>query len=110
LTVIGRYITEKLLNAFSAGCLPIYFGTREVFNVFNEDAFVFYDTKHPEQALDKIMFLEENPAAYFNRLSAPILKNGSTTIDDFFSIFPNIGNGSLNRKIRQMMGLKQLSK
>jgi hypothetical protein len=105
---IHRYITEKLLNAFLAGCLPIYSGTREVFNVFSEDAFVFYDMSQPQLALDKITFLEEHPAAYIDMLRAPILANGGTTIDDFFSIYPNIGKGSLNRKIRQMMGLKQL--
>jgi hypothetical protein len=107
---IRRYITEKILNAFLAGCLPIYFGTDEVFNVFNENAFVFYDISQPQLALDKIMYLEKHPAAYFDMLRAPILKNASTTIDDFFSIYPTIGKGSLNNRIRQMMGIKQFNK
>lgn len=35
------YMTEKLANAFLGGCLPIYYGTKEVFDVFHEDAFTF---------------------------------------------------------------------
>lgn len=29
------YLTEKIANAFLAGSIPIYYGTEEVFDVFN---------------------------------------------------------------------------
>jgi hypothetical protein len=36
------YMTEKLLNAFMGGCLPIYYGTRGVLEIFNPKAFCYY--------------------------------------------------------------------
>ena len=30
------YITEKILTAFLVGSIPIYYGTREIFEIFNE--------------------------------------------------------------------------
>ncbi len=35
------YITEKIMMAFIAGCIPIYYGPMSVFDVFYSGAFVF---------------------------------------------------------------------
>ena len=40
------YITEKIMLAFAGGCIPIYHGTKRIFNIFNKDAFVFYVGDH----------------------------------------------------------------
>jgi hypothetical protein len=93
------------LNAFLAGCLPIYYGTNEVFDIFNERAFLFFDIDKPQETLERIKYLEGHPEAYMEMLRAPILKNGSATVDQYFSIYPNVGSGRLNHKIRNMMGL-----
>eukprot|EP00557_Chaetoceros_sp_GSL56_P010416 CAMPEP_0176480060 /NCGR_PEP_ID=MMETSP0200_2-20121128/2076_1 /TAXON_ID=947934 /ORGANISM="Chaetoceros sp., Strain GSL56" /LENGTH=587 /DNA_ID=CAMNT_0017876155 /DNA_START=261 /DNA_END=2024 /DNA_ORIENTATION=- len=60
------YITEKIINAFLAGCVPIYYGTREVMDIFNPRAFVFYDVQNPRPALDLIAYLESNETAYLD--------------------------------------------
>lgn len=39
---IEGYITEKIINAFLGGCLPIYWGTEEIFQVFNRKSFLFF--------------------------------------------------------------------
>jgi hypothetical protein len=39
----NEYITEKILNAFMAGGIPYYYGTAEVFNIFNRKSFIYYD-------------------------------------------------------------------
>lgn len=51
---VEGYISEKLLNGFLAGCVPIYWGTMEVFDVFNPDAFVWWDDDNPEYALETL--------------------------------------------------------
>jgi hypothetical protein len=108
---VDGYISEKILNGFLAGCLPIYYGTAEVFDIFNADAFVYYDIDRPHVALDRLRYLENNFTAYLQMLHVPILKNGTQTINDYFSIYPNIGNGQLNHRIRTtMMGLPSLQK
>ena len=74
------YISEKLFNAFLGGCLPIYYGTREVFDIFSKEAFIFYDINQPEPALNEIQYLQQNNSAYMERLNHPILRNGNQTM------------------------------
>jgi hypothetical protein len=37
----GGYITEKIVNAYLSGTVPIWYGTSEIFDVINEHAFVY---------------------------------------------------------------------
>jgi hypothetical protein len=99
---VSGYITEKIVWAFLGGCLPIYWGTQEVLDVFNADAFLFYQ---PGKTLEEIIYLEQNSTAYQERLSAPILANGNQTIRDYFSLTDAIGGGHLKQRIRSMLGL-----
>ena len=80
---VPGYITEKILMAFLAGTVPVYYGTEEVFDIFNRDAFIYYDVKNPEKAVAKIKFLEQNPDEYDKMLNQPILNTGS--YDRYFS-------------------------
>ena len=97
------YITEKILNAFLGGAIPIYYGTEEVFDVFNRDAFVYYNVSDPEPALAQIRFLEENATAYDEMLSRPALAEGAE--EKYFSLSSDIGGGKMKDRIRIMMGL-----
>jgi hypothetical protein len=99
------YISEKIFMGFQAGCLPIYYGTKEVFEVFNADSFVYWDPGNPDTGLEKIMYLEKNRTAYDEMMMAPILKDGVETINEYFSLSDTLGDGSLKREIRTMMGL-----
>ena len=45
------YVTEKIINAFYSGTIPIWYGTREVFDIFHQGAFVYYDPGNPKPAL-----------------------------------------------------------
>jgi len=74
---VAGYITEKLLNAFAAGSIPIYYGTRDVFKVFNKHAFVFYDINDPRPALALIRELETDPAAYEHMRAQPVFVPGA---------------------------------
>jgi hypothetical protein len=102
--LVEGYITEKILNAFLGGCVPIYYGTQDVFDVFNKNAFIFYDIHNPQPAIDRVAYLETNGTAYDEILTQPVLANGNETIDKYFSMSDEIGNGSLKRRIRQMVG------
>lgn len=37
------YFTEKILDCFLTGTVPIYWGTRKICNIFNENGIVFLD-------------------------------------------------------------------
>jgi hypothetical protein len=99
------YITEKIVNAYlSGGTVPIWYGTREIFDVFNERAFIYYDIEDPQPALDRITYLEKNQTAYDEVLKEPILANGDQTIEDYFSFRDDVGGGKLKKRIRNMLG------
>ena len=103
-TKLDGYITEKILLAFMGGCIPIYWGTREVFNIFNLEAFVYYDPENPQTALDRVRYLEYNNTAYDEVMTQPILANGNATLEDYFSLMDEFG-GKMKRKIRHLLGL-----
>jgi len=98
------YISEKIINAFLGGAVPIWYGTREIFSIFNERAFVYYDVQDPQPALQRVAYLEHNHTAYTQILNEPILANGSQTISDYFSFQDSVGGGKLKWRIRAKMG------
>jgi hypothetical protein len=98
------YITEKMANAHFSGTVPIWYGTTEVFNIFNDRAFIYYDIKDPQRSLDRIIYLEKNQTAYDEVRSEPILANGDQTIEDYFSFRDDVGGGKLKKRIRNMLG------
>jgi hypothetical protein len=99
------YVSEKILHAFLSGTVPIYYGSRFVFEIFNAKAFIFFDLDMPHQALSQIHFYEQNPLEYDKMLNEPILAHGQETLEKYFSWDETVGNGSLKSRIRQMVGL-----
>lgn len=112
------YLSEKIIFAYLGGCMPIYWGTHhesttgkdfDVFDVFHPDSFIYYDPDHPEVATNLIKQLEANETEYKRRLrDVPILRNGMETADKYFSLLPNMGRGTINKRLREMMGLLPL--
>ena len=102
---VDGYITEKLLLAYLGGCLPIYFGTREVYDLFDPQSFIYYDVSDPQPALKELEYLFHNETAYQERMHRPILRNGSETLERFFSVTDGLGGGVLKQRIREMIGL-----
>ena len=96
-------ITERIIDGFMSGTVPIYYGTPEIFDIFNAKAFIYFDINNPKQALDRIQYLEEHPDAYQQLLNEPILAHGKT-IEKYFSFDDSIGNGVLKRRVRSKLG------
>jgi Glycosyltransferase family 10 (fucosyltransferase) C-term len=101
---VPGYISEKIMMPFLAGSVPIYYGTTEVFDVFNRNAFVWYDVNDPQPALDQVKYLEANRTAYAAMLRQPILANGEETIAKYFSLRDEDGGGRLKWAIRDRIG------
>lgn len=101
---VGGYITEKILAAFLGGCIPIYYGTLEIFDIFNPKAFVYYDIEDPQRAVELVRQLEQNKSAYQEMLREPILRHGRQTMEDYFSLTDEIvPNAKLKQKIRDLI-------
>jgi hypothetical protein len=82
--VYDGYITEKIVLAFLSGAIPIYYGTADVFQIFNSRAFIFYDVDDPQPAIDRVKYLESNRTAYLEMARLPILKDGENTLREYF--------------------------
>ena len=54
------YITEKLVNGFLHGAVPIYCGAPDVGRYFNEEAFVLYTGSNFAEVLERIQWLDRN--------------------------------------------------
>ncbi|KAL9178441.1 hypothetical protein ACHAXT_003771 [Thalassiosira profunda] len=107
---VKGYVTEKIANAFMASTVPIYYGTTDIFKLFNKDAFIYYDIQDPQPALDRIAYLETNRTAYAEVLAQPILADGEQTLQDYFSFIDDVGGGKLRQQIRDMvLGAKEIN-
>lgn len=99
------YITEKILNAFAAGCIPIYYGTDEIFDMFNRKAFVYYDPLDLNVSVQQVLHLDSNQTAYEAMMREPILAHGKETVRKYFSLDDHWGGGYLKKEIRSLVGL-----
>lgn len=57
---VDGYITEKILNAYYSGCIPIYWGSKNINDFFNPESFInVNDFKSIEDCVDYIINLSE---------------------------------------------------
>lgn len=69
------YHTEKLVEAFAAGTVPIYWGDPLVEKVFNPKAFIncgAYQTI--DEVVERVIYLDEHPEEYLAMLKEPALQ------------------------------------
>lgn len=71
------YVTEKILEAYAAGTIPIYWGSEDISSEFNPDSFInIMDYKNLEEAVDVIKAIYEDDEAYLKMMKAPIAMEG----------------------------------
>lgn len=70
------FITEKIVDAFMADTIPVYYGSSSVKDVFNPKAFIdVSDFANFEEAINRIIELDTNDEAYLAMLREPIFVN-----------------------------------
>lgn len=69
------YATEKIMEAFAAGVVPIYYGDPRISDDFNPEAFVnVMDYPNFNAVIDKIKEIDSNDELYLNMLNAQIIQ------------------------------------
>lgn len=69
------YVTEKLVDAFAAGTIPIYWGDPDIKELFNEKAFLnCADYATEEELVRAIREIDEDEARYLAMVHEPALK------------------------------------
>lgn len=87
------YVTEKIFEAISSGCIPIYWGSynKPELDILNQDAILFWDKDGEND--DLIMFISEmynNESRYVEFASQPrLIDNAEDKILQYFSELEN---------------------
>ncbi len=83
------YHTEKLVEAFAAKTVPIYWGDPEVEKVFNEKAFINCNQfSSVEEIVERVQYLDTHEAEYLAMLKEPAMKeegklDGLKALEDY---------------------------
>ena len=82
-----NYLTEKIINAYSCGTIPIYWGCPNISDYVNMDAILYlpkvYTKSDMDNLIGKIVYLDKNPFAYRKMYEQPFFKDG---LPDEFNI------------------------
>jgi alpha(1,3/1,4) fucosyltransferase len=72
------YTTEKILHAFAAGTVPIYWGNPTIAKDFNSEAFInCHEYNSLESIVDRIKELDNDTEQYLQLLNAPVFANNN---------------------------------
>lgn len=70
------YTTEKIINAFNAGTVPIYWGNSDVTELINPKAVInCHDYPDMQSIVEEIRRLDSDDEAYLEKLTQPILRD-----------------------------------
>ncbi|MBQ9426714.1 MAG: glycosyltransferase [Paludibacteraceae bacterium] len=109
------YTTEKLVQAFAAGTVPIYWGDPRVGETFNEDAFINC-LHYPdwEAVVKRVKEIDEDDALWLKMVQTPALREADTveklldSIDQFLQHIFDQEPKAARRFSRDYWALKQL--
>jgi len=76
----GTYITEKIVNAYLAKIVPIYWGSEHIQNLFNLNSMIYLENESDEafsKAIHKIIELDMDDEKYLNFINQPILSSSN---------------------------------
>lgn len=68
------YISEKIINSYAYGTVPIYWGAENITKWFNPDSFINCNGLSDEEILDKIIEIDNNDELYKSMLYAKPFK------------------------------------
>ena len=84
------YTTEKLVQAFAAQTIPIYWGDPLVGKVFNTKAFInCHDYNNWDEVVERVKELDNNDQEYINMLQQPALLDPTDTKEKAYEVLGN---------------------
>jgi len=89
-SITDGYVTEKLLEAKVAGCIPIYYGPYYVNKDFNEKCFInYYDYRSPQELLEVVAKIEKSEELFLSLASQPLF-NTPPNLDSLKQFLQNV--------------------
>lgn len=82
------YCTEKIVEAFAANTIPIYWGDPRVVKYFNPKAFInCHEYGSIEEVVSRVKQVDENPDEYMKMLAEPALVDGYYSFEEMRNRF-----------------------
>lgn len=76
------YVTEKIIDAWAAGTVPLYWGAPDVADYFNKKAFIdCTKMKSVDEIIAAVKEIDENDEKYLNMMKEPILHKDSAVYE-----------------------------
>lgn len=89
-SVYDGYITEKLIDAYAGGCVPIYSGDVSVIEDFNDSAFLNYQaSRNMDYFVGKVKTWDESLEIYKHMYEQPLLKK-EPKLDDAIAFIRSV--------------------
>jgi hypothetical protein len=79
-TKIGTYSTEKIVNPYLSGIIPIYWSSHHIKNVFNPDSMLFLEDESDASyqiLINKIKELDNDDEKYLEIVNRPVFSNSN---------------------------------
>lgn len=71
------FVTEKIVDAFLAGTIPIYYGSSTVHKIFNSKAFIdISDYKNFDEAIERIKAIDKDDNLFLSIINEPVFAKG----------------------------------
>lgn len=78
------YVTEKIIDSWIAGTIPIYWGAPDIVDEFNDNAFINIGAFPTiDDAINKIIEIDKDPEIYMKMLNQPIVTESSRALQLF---------------------------
>lgn len=83
------YITEKILHGYYSLSIPIYWGSKNIYEFFNKDSFIYidkYNQDNIKKAIEQIKEIDNNDQMYLNMVNKNVF---NIDIDSYFDNIKN---------------------
>jgi hypothetical protein len=72
--ILDNYITEKIVNPFRAGTIPVYLGSNKIDTYFNSERFIIVDINNIHNTINEIQKLLTDDKYWLEKVNQPIFK------------------------------------
>ena len=78
------YATEKIMEAFAAGTIPIYYGDPRIAEDFYSESFInVHDFNSLDEVVEYVKKVDQDEELYYNMLNSPIVRIKDDNLKDF---------------------------
>jgi len=84
------YLTEKVFDSLAAGCIPIYFGDKNINNdIFNDSIINCHEFNNFDEVIQEVISIDNSPELFQSKIASKIFKEDVFAYEDKLLFFLN---------------------